>query len=144
LKEDITTTDLLSTSSIVLFDGVCNLCVGSVQFIMKRDSKRIFRFAALQSDTGKQLLATFGIDASELTSFYCIRQGTCLQQSDAALYIAQQLDGYWWILGALRWVPRKLRDALYNAVGSQRYRLFGKRAACLVPDNDVLDRFIQD
>ena len=141
---DKSTTDQHDMPSVVLFDGVCNLCIGSVQFIIKRDSTRMFHFAALQSDTAKQLLSTFEVEPDGLNSFYLVRQGICFERSDAALEVVKYLDGYWWLLGCLRWIPRKLRDAVYNAIGRQRYRLFGKREVCLVPSQDVLDRFIGD
>jgi predicted DCC family thiol-disulfide oxidoreductase YuxK len=149
LKDNIAATHSLNNTSIILFDGVCNLCVASVQFIIKRDSKRNFQFAALQSNSAKNLLAPFDIEACQLNSFYCIQHGVCLERTDAALLIAGQLDGYWWLTGGLRWIPRKIRDALYDALGSQRYRLFGKRNVCLVPDDfspdsDLQNRFILD
>lgn len=142
MNETLTNSGDQDMTSVILFDGVCNLCIGSVQFIIKRDSTRTFRFAALQSDAAKQLLARFEIQPEGLNSFYCIRQGICLERSDAALDVAMHLDGYWWLLGGFRWIPRKLRDWIYNVVGNQRYRIFGRRDTCLIPTDDLQDRFI--
>src|SRR5689334_15422251 len=97
---------------IVLFDGVCNLCNGSVQFLLKRDPEGRFRFASLQSDAGRSLMAKHGLDADRLSSVALIEDGRVWQESSAALRIARHLPGAWKLLRVFAIVPRPLRDAL--------------------------------
>ncbi len=128
---------------IVLFDGVCNLCNGTVQFIIKRDPKARFIFASLQSDFGIALQKKFGLDPSSLNSFFVIEDETLYQRSDAALHVAGYLNGIWPILRVLRFIPRFIRDTVYNTVSSNRYRIFGKTESCTIPTPKLRARFIQ-
>jgi predicted DCC family thiol-disulfide oxidoreductase YuxK len=128
--------------AIVLYDGVCNLCSGTVRFIVKRDPARRFRFAALQSEAGRALLARYGLSADGTASIVLIQNGRAFQKSGAVLRILQQLHGPWALMGALRLVPRVIRDACYDMVAGRRYRWFGRKAACEVPTEDMRDRFL--
>jgi len=127
----------------VLFDGVCNLCNGAVQFIIKRDPDSTFRFASLQSDYGQAQLRKFGLDTHALYSIIVIEGGSVFQQSDAALKIAAHLHGPWRFLRIFRFVPRFLRDGVYHLVATYRYKIFGKNDHCLVPAGDMRARFIE-
>jgi predicted DCC family thiol-disulfide oxidoreductase YuxK len=128
---------------IVLFDGVCNLCNWWIQFIIKRDSKLLFRFAALQSRTGQHLLAHYGLCPQSLASMVLIDAGSASTRSDAALRIASYLPGMWPLLGTLRIVPRVLRNWVYDRIAENRYRWFGKKDACMVPMGDIAHRFLE-
>lgn len=130
-----------SVTQIVLFDGVCNLCNGAVQFIIKHDSKKRFTFASLQSASAKQLLTERAL-VPALETMVFINGNQAYEKSDAALEIARQLDGAWRLLYVLKIVPRFLRDAVYTLVANNRYRLFGKRDSCWLPTPEFQSRFI--
>ncbi len=128
---------------LVLFDGVCNLCNGAVRFIIKRDRHARFRFAALQSDAARMLLASIGVDASTLPdSVILVEDGAVFTRSAAALRIARRLRFPWPLTFGLIIVPRPLRDWLYDAVARRRYRWFGRREACMLPDESLRARFL--
>ena len=127
---------------VVLFDGVCNFCAASVQFIIRRDPQALFRFAAYQSDAVKSLCAQHGVDAGALDTFALIVDGKALFRSDAALATATRLGGLWRLLAVFRLVPRAVRDAVYRLIAHNRYRWFGRRESCMVPDADVRRRFL--
>ena len=128
---------------ILLFDGVCNLCNSSVQFIIKRDPQTRFRFAALQSDFGIAALQKFGIPPGQLNSVILVNGERVYQKSDAALEIVKNLSGLWPAIYVFKLIPRFLRDWLYDRVAGNRYRLFGTRAECLIPTPELKSRFIQ-
>lgn len=128
---------------VVLFDGVCNLCNGSVQFILRHDPEGRFRFAALQSEAGRRLLAHKGIDPSRLDSLVLLdAEGRCSVQSAAALQIARQLRGWPRLAAPLILVPRPIRDGVYRFVARRRYRWFGRRESCWLPTPELRQRFL--
>jgi predicted DCC family thiol-disulfide oxidoreductase YuxK len=128
---------------IVLFDGVCNLCNGSVTFIVKRDPGRWFRFAALQSAAGATLLRQFGLPADALDTLVLVEGNRAFTRSTASLRVARRLSGLWPLLYALIVVPRPIRDLLYGVVARNRYRWFGRRDACMMPTPDLRERFLE-
>jgi len=129
---------------IVLFDGVCNLCNGSVQFILKRDPQGRFRFASLQSDAGRSLMREHGLDPEALSSVVVIEDGQAWQESSAALRIARHLPGGWKLLRIFTVIPRPLRDAVYRWVARNRYRWFGKRSTCRLATPAERERFLEE
>ncbi|MCF6138739.1 thiol-disulfide oxidoreductase DCC family protein [Pseudalkalibacillus berkeleyi] len=129
-------------NDILLFDGECNLCNGAVQFIIDRDPKGHFKFAALQSKVGSELLQTYDLPKS-FNSIVLIQNAKVYQQSSAALRICRKLKGFWKLLTVLLIIPRPLRDALYNYVAKNRYKWFGKRNECMMPTPDIKKRFLQ-
>ena len=128
---------------VILFDGVCNLCAWSVQFIIRRDPCGQFRFAALQSPVGQRLLAERGADARGLDSVVLIEGARWYARSDAALRIARRLSGAWPLLALLRVLPRPLRDWAYDFVARNRYRWFGRQDACMLPTPTLRARFLE-
>ena len=127
----------------MLFDGVCNLCNGAVQFIIKRDGKDIFRYAALQSPTGEKLLQERGIDTAALDSIILIDPGVAYYtKSDAALEIGRHLNGYRTLSIVLQWIPTGLRNIAYDFVAKNRYRWYGKKEACMVPTPALKAKFL--
>lgn len=128
---------------ILLFDGVCNLCNSSVQFIIQRDTNAKFRFAALQSEFGIATLKKFGIPPEQLNSVILIIGERLFQKSDAALEIVKNLSALWPALYVFKILPRFMRDGLYDLLAGNRYRLFGKRAECMVPTKELKSRFIK-
>jgi predicted DCC family thiol-disulfide oxidoreductase YuxK len=128
-------------SSIVLFDGVCNFCSDSVNFIIDHDRADRFKFAPLQSDIGRELRAKYEVDET-IDSIVVIEDGRAFTHSSAALRIAKGLGGLWSILYALVVVPRPVRDYFYRLFAKYRYRLFGKKDACMIPTPEVRARFL--
>jgi predicted DCC family thiol-disulfide oxidoreductase YuxK len=130
--------------SVVLFDGVCNLCTASVQFIIKRDPHKHFRFASLQSAVGQKLLQHCHVPAETFDTIVLVEDGQCYTKSTAALKIAKHLQGWWPLLAVLLLIPRRLRDFGYNLIAQNRYTLFGKKTECLLPTADSKERFLDD
>jgi predicted DCC family thiol-disulfide oxidoreductase YuxK len=132
----------LPSHALVLFDGVCNLCQGTVGFLLPRDRKGTLRFASLQSETGHRESLAHGLDASALDSVVLIEGGRAYTKSSAALRIARHLRGAWPLFTVLRIVPRFLRDPVYDWIARHRYRWFGKTESCLLPRPEWRDRFL--
>ena len=130
--------------SIVLYDGVCCFCHASVQFIIKRDPKAHFQFAALQSEVGRTLAGAHGIDSSRLDGLVLIDKGAAYEKSSASLRIARRLSWPWPILFALIVVPRPIRDWFYDRFAKRRYRWFGKMDECPIPDESIRFRFLTE
>ena len=127
--------------AIVLFDGVCNLCNASVNFILDRDKQGVFRFAALQSDVGKKLIASC-TDDSFPDSVVLFENHQIYTESTAILRICRRLGFPWQLLYFLIFIPAFLRDPVYRWIARHRYRWFGKRDVCLVPTPELHDRFL--
>lgn len=127
---------------IVVFDGVCNLCTASVQFIIKRDSKHRFMFCSFQSDYAQQILKDHSINFIEPESIILITKEGTLYESDAALTIARHLSGAWPLLYAFKIFPRFIRDSVYKWIARNRYRFFGKKNACWIPTPELQARFL--
>ena len=124
---------------IVLFDGVCNMCVGSVNFIIKRDSKDMFRFASLQGDVGQKMVKKYSLS---MNSIILIKNGQVKTKSSAVLNILYHLNTFWKALLVFYVVPYPIRDILYNIVAKTRYFLFGKRNQCMVPNKNINSKFL--
>ena len=129
--------------AIILFDGVCNLCNGSVQFILKRDKKNYFQFASLQSDFGQKTLSENQLPSDDFKSLLLLENGKLYQSSTAALRIARKLDGGWPLFYGLVIVPRFIRNFIYQIIAKNRYRWFGKQESCMIPTPEYQARFIQ-
>lgn len=127
---------------IILFDGICNLCNGSVNYVIRHDPEKKFSFATLQSAAGKKLLALHNLDPEKTNSFILIQEGKPYTRSAAALMVLRQLKGPGkWAYSFIR-LPARWRDAVYDIIASHRYKWFGKREECLLPGPDVAERFI--
>jgi predicted DCC family thiol-disulfide oxidoreductase YuxK len=124
---------------VVLFDGVCNLCNGAVQFIVKRDPHGLFHFASLQSDAARRLA---GPQATALDTFLLWEDGVIYARSTAALRVARRLRGIVRLASILLLVPRPIRDAVYSYIARRRYKWFGKRDVCMVPTPEQRSRFL--
>ncbi|MEF8842693.1 MAG: thiol-disulfide oxidoreductase DCC family protein [Haloarculaceae archaeon] len=133
--------DLPDDGAVVLFDGVCNFCSWSVRFIHEHDDGSL-RFAPLRSETGRELLAAHDLPTDYFDSLVYLGDGEAHRKSDGAVRIARHLDRPWRWLRVLEHVPRPVRDVGYDLVGRVRYRLFGKREACMVPDAELRARFV--
>lgn len=137
------TVELPKDKMIILFDGVCNLCNSSVLFVIRRDKRDLFRFAALQSEAGKQFIEERGIDTNKTDSIILIEPEVAYYiKSSAALKIGQRFGGGWKLLALLEWVPAVIRDFFYDIIARNRYRWFGKREACMVPTAELQAKFL--
>lgn len=133
---------MTSKQPVILFDGVCNLCNGAVNFIIDRDTHQQFRFASLQSEAGEQLLAQYDLPTAYLRSLVLVEDGGVYTKSTAALRIARRLDGLWSLSYVFMVLPPVIRDYLYNIVAQYRYRLFGRSESCRLPTEAERARFL--
>jgi predicted DCC family thiol-disulfide oxidoreductase YuxK len=136
--------DRLQMSDIVIFDGVCNLCARSVQFILRHESEPRFQFSPVQSAAGARLLGAHGYLTTDVTTFVLVSEGRIYTRSTAALRIAKHFKGGWKLLRILWIVPTPIRDEVYNMVARNRYSWFGKAETCLVPAPELSARFVYD
>ena len=137
-----TEADVPSDETVVLFDGVCNLCNGLVSFLIPRDPDGRLRFAALQSDAGQELLTRHGLPTDGFDSFVLVEGEQLYTKSDAAIRVAELLGWPYRAARVGRLVPRGLRDSIYDIVADNRYDWFGRKDQCMIPDEDVSDRFL--
>ena len=128
---------------IILFDGVCNLCNGFVQFVIARDKRNVFKFGSLQSAKAQELLAPFHFDYGKLSTVVLLQNGTLFTQSTAALKILKDLDGWRWTYAFIIVSPF-LRDGIYKLVARYRYNIFGKRDSCMIPTAELREKFIDE
>jgi predicted DCC family thiol-disulfide oxidoreductase YuxK len=129
-------------SAVILFDGICNFCDASVNFIIERDHDRYFKFAPLQSETAEKLLAENGIDKFETDSIILIEDGEAYTYSTAALRIARKLGGIWSWLYIFIVLPEFIRDFFYKLFAKYRYKMFGKKDECMIPTPEIRERFL--
>jgi len=129
---------------VILFDGVCNLCNGFVKFIIKRDKKGIFKFAALQSAYGKGLIEHFKIAGNGLDTVLLYDGKQVFTRSDASIKILCLLGGIWSASLVFVALPRFMRNGIYNFIAKKRYKLFGKQENCMVPTDEIKSRFLND
>lgn len=127
---------------VIFFDGVCNLCNSSVNFIIDRDKDMAFKYAALQSSYATELLRPKGVDVSRLESIVLYQNGKVYTKSSAALKIARQLSGAWPIFYGLMILPKFIRDFFYNIIAKNRYKWFGKKNECRIPTPELKDLFV--
>lgn len=132
----------LAERPIIFFDGVCNFCNGTVNFIIRHDKKEQFLFATLQSDKAKELLMGFAKNGALPESVILFHKGVIYEKSDAVLHIIRLLGGFWSLLLAGYALPRFLRNSIYDVIARNRYNWFGKRDACMVPSPSVKKRFL--
>lgn len=129
-------------SPVVLFDGVCNLCNSSVQFLIRNDKQKKFRFASLQSDFGQEILRKFNLPQTDFNSFVLFEGEKVYLRSSAALRIAYYLGGFWYIFQIFWIVPPFFRNAIYNFIAKNRYKWFGKKTECMIPSPELRERFL--
>lgn len=130
------------TQALILFDGVCNLCSGFVQFVIARDKNGYFRFGSLQSEEARPYLEKCRLPESALTSVVLYENGRCYTRSAAALRIFKKLNGGWPIFYGFILIPEFIRDRVYNFIATNRYRWFGKQESCWLPTPELKNRFL--
>ena len=129
--------------NILLFDGVCNLCNGLVRFIIKRDKKAEFKFASLQSAAAQQLMNDVGLSGLKMESVVLIQGDHYYLKSTAVLKMLRELGGAWSLSYVFIWIPRSVRDFIYDLIAKSRYKIFGKQDSCMIPTPEQEARFLQ-
>lgn len=135
--------DINSEQGILFFDGICNLCNTAVQFVIKRDKKDKFKFASLQSETGKEFCKKYKLSFNKLTSVIYFKQGKVYLKSTAALHVLYDLGGIWQIFFIFMIIPKFIRDFVYDLIAKNRYNLFGKRKECMLPTAQNKAKFLE-
>ena len=133
----------MAEKSIILFDGVCNVCNGFVNFLILRDEKDQFQFGSLQSPKVKELLHQYHYDADDLSTVILIEQNKLYPQSTAVLKIFRQMSGAWPLMYAFIIIPKALRDFIYQIIARNRYTLFGRKNSCMVPTPEWKAKFVE-
>lgn len=132
----------IKDKNIIFFDGVCNLCDGFVQFVIKRDKNQHFRFASLQSTPGEQLIKKMPNTGKKLDSILLYTNGEVYSQSSAVLKIMKQLSGGWPMMSFFFIIPKPVRDFVYKFVAANRYKWFGKKDQCMIPTPELKKLFV--
>ncbi len=132
----------LNSKGVVLFDGVCNFCNSSVNFIIRHDKKDYFRFTPLQSEIGMKISEKYNLDSGNLKSVILVDKGKIYTKTTAALRIAKQLSGAWPALYIFIIVPAPIRDVVYNIIAKYRYKWWGERDACMIPTPEIRKKFL--
>jgi predicted DCC family thiol-disulfide oxidoreductase YuxK len=136
--------NLPKNKKIILFDGVCNLCNSAVQFIIKHDKKDVFRFVALQSELGQEILTYIGIDSKNIDSIVLYEPGVAYYyKSDAALQIAKSLNGLYSLGVIFKIIPIGIRNKLYDYIAKNRYKWYGKKESCMIPSPELKMKFLE-
>lgn len=131
-----------NNKALLIFDGYCILCSWSVRFILKRDKKDYFRFVAMQSEHAKQIISSFNLPGDFDKSIVLIFENKIWLKSDAVLQVVSRLNGIWPIFGMFRIIPKPIRDSIYMLISKYRYKLFGKRNDCYIPEKKDLQKYI--
>ena len=135
--------ELPKDKKIILFDGVCNLCNSSVQFVIKHDKKDSFRFVSLQSDLGQKIIKHIGIDTSAIDSSILYEpENSYYFKSEAAFRILKDLSGIYKSLLVFSILPNSLLNYLYDYVAKNRYKWFGKKESCMIPNPELQSKFL--
>lgn len=130
------------SQSVIFFDGVCNICNASVDFIIRRDKKNQFLLGALQDSLSKKVLKKYQVREDYLDSLVLLEGGKVYFKSTAALKIARKLSGIWPVFYPLIYLPKNLRDAVYDWIGNHRYKWFGKKNTCRIPSPEEESKFL--
>ena len=133
---------LLPDKPLILFDGVCNLCNSSVQFIIKHDTEKKFLFASLQSEIGQAVLKHFELDTTDFNTFILVENYQAYTKSTGVLRVIKQFSGLWKFLYIFIAIPSPIRDFFYTFVSQNRYKIFGKKDHCMIPSPDLKSRFL--
>lgn len=127
---------------VILFDGVCNLCNGFIQFIIKKDKKNKFKFCSLQSEQGQNIIKQNSKDLKNIDSVLLFTNNQIYNKSTAVLKIAKTLGFPYNIIKIISVIPVKLRDRIYDFIAKNRYRWFGKKTSCWIPTSELKEKFL--
>jgi len=132
----------MKDKTIIIFDGVCNFCNSSVNFIIKRDPTSKFFFTPIQSNKAQALMKKYQQDSNNCNTLILIKNEKCFLRSEAVLEIVKDLSGYWYLFGVFQIIPLSIRNYCYNFVSKNRYRFFGKKDSCMIPTTELQKRFL--
>ena len=132
----------LPWDNLILFDGLCNLCSRTVQFIIRNDRLAIYKFASIQSEIGQNIYRHHGLNPDDAQTFLLLSKGKVFLRSDAAIEMVRQFGGIWRLASLFKVLPRWFRDWLYSILARNRYRWFGRREHCIVPTDEIKGRFL--
>jgi predicted DCC family thiol-disulfide oxidoreductase YuxK len=133
----------MSTHNIIIFDGLCNFCNNSVNFIIKRDRENVFLFTPMQSKSAQDLIAKYQVENVGFDTFLLIKNDKCYYRTDAALEITRNLSSFWFLFRAFKVLPRSFRDYFYRLFARNRYSIFGKMDFCMIPTPEVKSKFLE-
>ncbi len=128
--------------ALVLFDGVCNFCNASINFVIDHDPKKVFRFAALQSTIGQEILQKYSLSTSDFDSIILLKNDRIFLKSDAALEISRSLSGFWSGFYFFKIIPVFIRNFFYDLIAKNRYKIFGREDTCRIPTPELRERFL--
>lgn len=134
--------DIIKNNPLILFDGVCNLCNDSVQLVIKNDSENIFVFSALQNELVQNYLTKIDTDLLQLDTILLVTPSKIYTKSSAALTIARHLKGIYPLLYVFYIIPKPLRDLVYNFIAKNRYKWYGKKESCMIPNPELKNKFL--
>ena len=134
--------DWAQYNKVIVFDGICNFCNAFVDFVIRHDPQRKFKFGTLQSEPAQKILRKLGLHTEEFETFLLIEDDRIFTKSTAALKIAKHLGGFWSVFTVFFIVPRPIRDGAYDVIARRRLRWMGRRDACRVPSSSEQDRFV--
>jgi predicted DCC family thiol-disulfide oxidoreductase YuxK len=129
-------------TQIILFDGVCNFCNSSINFVIDHDPEKHFKFAPLQSEIGQDILTKFNKNTKDFDSVILLKDNQLYQKSEAALEIAKHLSGFWKYLSIFKILPTFFLNFFYDIIAKNRYRIFGKSESCRMPTAELRERFL--
>jgi predicted DCC family thiol-disulfide oxidoreductase YuxK len=133
----------VKNKKIILFDGVCNLCNSAVQFVIEHDKKDVFRFVALQSELGKEILKHIGLNPENIDSIILYEPGVAYYyKSQAAIQISRSLGGFWHFGTIFRIIPTRISNLLYDYIAKNRYKWYGKKESCIIPTPELKAKFL--
>lgn len=133
---------IVNQHPVILFDGICNLCCGWVQFLIRKDKGMKFRFASIQSESGIKMLHSAGLSNRMMETVVYIKANQCYTESSAILEIIRELGGAWKIFSVLKIIPAPVRDKIYRFISKKRYGIFGTRSSCYLPTPENKKRFL--
>lgn len=142
MKQNKSINEIRKTHSILMFDGLCNLCNSSVQFVIKRDLKKKIVFSSLQSEIAQDFLSTQNDSLKNCESVILIDKNNIYTKSSAAIKVSQSLKGLWFMMSIFIILPKPIRDYVYDVIASRRYRWFGKRTNCYIPTKEEQELFL--
>lgn len=137
------TNSIPQNTQLILFDGVCNFCNFSINFIIDHDPEKHFKFAPLQSELGQSILKQFNKNTADFDSVILLKDNQLYQKSDAAMEIVKQLSGAWKYLAFFGILPTSLLNFFYDIIAKNRYRIFGKTETCRMPTPELRERFCE-
>ena len=132
----------MNNKNIIIFDGICNFCNKSVNFIIKRDPRLHFVFSPIQSNVAKEIMDKYHLHSDDIDSIILIKDDIYFTKSDAVLEIVRDLSGYWYLLKVFKIVPKCMRNYIYDFISKNRYKFFGKKDSCIIPTEKLKNRFL--